>query len=126
MSGPFLMIVDHDRTGPLYFGPFRSRGMAERAIRRVERLAPAADWSLESLQPGSHAAEWCRIIAEGQGSGAIGEAWRRYAAAARDMSRVDGGQVAGRVRGRLAYDLAAVCSEHGTAEAAELDAERAA
>ena len=65
-DGPFLMIVDHDRTGPLYFGPFRSREIAEGAIRRVERLAPAADWSLESLQPGSHAAEWCRIIAEGQ------------------------------------------------------------
>ena len=65
-DGPLLLIVDDDRTGPLYFGPLRSREMAERAIRRVERLAPAADWSLESLQPGSHAAEWCRIIAEGQ------------------------------------------------------------
>ena len=65
-DGPFLLIVDDDRTGPLYFGPFRSCEMAERAIRRVERLALGADWSLESLQPGSHAAEWCRIIAEGQ------------------------------------------------------------
>jgi hypothetical protein len=65
-NGPLLRIVDHDRTGPLCFGPFRGREMAERATRRVERLAPAADWSLESLQPGSHAAEWCRIMAEGQ------------------------------------------------------------
>ena len=65
-DGPFVLIVDHDRTGPLYFGPFRSREIAEGAIRRVERLAPAADWSLESLQPGSYAAEWCRMIAEGQ------------------------------------------------------------
>jgi hypothetical protein len=79
------------------------------------------------------------------GSGAIGEAWRRYAAAAHDTSR-DGGQVAGRVRGQLAYDLAAVCSEQAltcpvngarceslacidvgcTAEDANVDAERAA
>jgi hypothetical protein len=64
-DGPFLVIVDVDRAGPLYFGPLRSREMGGRATRRVECLASAAGWSLGSLQPGSHAAEWCRIIAEG-------------------------------------------------------------
>ena len=41
-------------------------------------------------RPGDELVDLC------PGAGAIGEAWRRYAAAARDTSPVDGGQVAGR------------------------------
>ena len=42
------------------------------------------------VRPGDELVDLC------PGAGAIGEAWRRYAAAARDTSPVDGGQVAGR------------------------------
>ena len=80
------------------------------------------------------------------GSGAIGEAWRRYTAAADDTSRVDAGARAASAARPRAYDVAAVCSEQAitcpvngarcdqvacidegcTAEDAKVDAERAA
>ena len=80
------------------------------------------------------------------GSGAIGEAWRRYTAAADDASRVDAGARAASAARPRAYDVAPGCSEQAircpvngarcdqvacidegcAAEDAKVDAERAA
>jgi hypothetical protein len=65
-DGPFLLIVEHEHTGSLYFGPFRTIATIERMVARIERLAPTADWSMESLQPGNFAPEWARIITENE------------------------------------------------------------
>lgn len=63
-DGPFLLIVEHDSVGVLYFGPFRMYDRAEKMIARIERLAPSADWSIEAMSPGSYAPEWARIITD--------------------------------------------------------------
>lgn len=64
-DGPFLLMVESDSQGTLFFGPFRTYERAAKMAARVERIAGEC-WSIEALQPGSYAPEWSRIIAENE------------------------------------------------------------
>lgn len=53
----FLLVVEHDEHGTLYFGPVRDYQKALELAKRVERNG-IEDWSIESLQPHRWLREW--------------------------------------------------------------------
>lgn len=59
-DGPFVVIVDTEYTGELFFGPYRSAAQAERCVRRFQRHG-VEDYAIRSLQPGGYSVEWAKI-----------------------------------------------------------------